>query len=64
MPTPAPPPSPAHRPSPRPSPPRVRYPRYHPVSHAPPRHDSPSPLTFTLLIVVPAVFAIAVLRPR
>ncbi|MEV5986564.1 hypothetical protein AB0L85_16340 [Streptomyces sp. NPDC052051] len=42
----------------------MRYPRYHPVSHAPPRHDSPSPLTFTLLIVVPAVFAIAVLRPR
>jgi hypothetical protein len=42
----------------------VRYPAYHPVSHPRPPHDGPSPLTFTLLIVAPAVFAIAALRPR
>jgi protein TonB len=63
-PAPTPPPTPPPRPSPHPAPTPVRYPAHHPVSHPRPPHDGPTPLTFTLLIVAPAVFAIAAMRPR
>ncbi|MYV47918.1 hypothetical protein GT031_20610 [Streptomyces sp. SID2888] len=62
---PAPTPTPSPRPSPHPTPARpVHYPAYHPASRPRPPRDSPSPLTFTLLIAAPAVFAVAALRPR
>ncbi|MFI1164571.1 hypothetical protein ACH4UM_13315 [Streptomyces sp. NPDC020801] len=42
----------------------MTYPRYHPQPHRrPPRHG-PSPLTYVLLIAVPALAAVAALRPR
>ncbi|GHD88073.1 hypothetical protein [Streptomyces naganishii] len=51
-------------PRPRPSVTPVTYPEYHPRPHrATPRHG-PSPLTYVLLIAVPALAAVAALRPR
>jgi len=42
----------------------VSYPAYHaPVSRRSPHHGT-SPLTFVLLIAVPAIAAVAALRPR
>ncbi|MEU5089256.1 hypothetical protein [Streptomyces sp. NPDC021356] len=42
----------------------VTFPRYQarPHRHAPPR--APSPITYVLLIAVPALVAVAALRPR
>jgi hypothetical protein len=67
-PPPPPTPTPAHEPAPtagthltaKP----VTYPRYHPRPHrhTPPR--GPSPLVYVLLIAVPALAAVAALRPR
>ncbi|MDT0399616.1 hypothetical protein RM705_33665, partial [Streptomyces sp. DSM 41636] len=65
---PPPPPPPAPKPSatpkPRPSVTPVHYPRYRaaPVRH--PSGGATKPLTFVLLITMPAVVAIAALRPR
>ncbi|MGW2936298.1 hypothetical protein ACWDA7_31615 [Streptomyces sp. NPDC001156] len=42
----------------------MHYPAYHAVTRPRPPRDGPSPLVFTLLIVAPAVFAVAALRPR
>lgn len=67
-PPPAPRPSPSHSPSPSPSarppsPAPVALPSYRrPVRKAPERHTSL--VTLTLMITAPAVFAVAVLRPR
>ncbi|MGV9344979.1 hypothetical protein ACWDSD_09265 [Streptomyces spiralis] len=42
----------------------MTYPRYRPQPHrATPRHG-PSPVTYVLLIAVPALAAVAALRPR
>ncbi|MFK4144813.1 hypothetical protein [Streptomyces sp. NPDC004065] len=42
----------------------MNYPAHHPKPHRrPPRHG-PSPLTYVLLIAVPALAAVAALRPR
>ncbi|GAA2394359.1 hypothetical protein GCM10010378_40540 [Streptomyces viridochromogenes] len=66
-PVPAPPPKPKPKPpppAPEPSPTRVHYP---PHRAAPPRQaasSAPSPLIFVLLIAVPAIAAVAALRPR
>ncbi|MEU7423053.1 MULTISPECIES: hypothetical protein [unclassified Streptomyces] len=42
----------------------MSYPVYHPhaVSHHPQRHTTP--VTYVLLITVPAIVAVAALRPR
>ncbi|WP_230396139.1 hypothetical protein [Streptomyces blattellae] len=42
----------------------VSYPAYHPAPRKRATHSAPSPLTFVLLITVPAVAAVAALRPR
>ncbi|WP_369393759.1 hypothetical protein AB5J72_44065 [Streptomyces sp. CG1] len=43
---------------------KVRYPAYHPhpVAHTAPDHTTP--VTYVLLITVPAIVAVAALRPR
>ncbi|MFC5958729.1 hypothetical protein ACFP51_31150, partial [Streptomyces pratens] len=64
-PHPTPTPSAAPAPTPRPSLTPVHYPRYRaapPVKR--PSGGATSPLTFVLLIAMPAVVAIAALRPR
>ncbi|KOV64659.1 hypothetical protein ADK64_16675 [Streptomyces sp. MMG1121] len=66
-PTPPPcPPTPAPRPKPAPrlSSAPVSYPAYHPhpVAHTAPDHTTP--VTYVLLITVPAIVAVAALRPR
>ncbi|MFE9309046.1 hypothetical protein ACIQCF_09845 [Streptomyces sp. NPDC088353] len=42
----------------------VAYPRHHTQPHRPSPRRSPSPLTYVLLIAVPALAAVAALRPR
>ncbi|MET7683202.1 hypothetical protein [Streptomyces sp. NPDC005423] len=43
----------------------IRYPQYHARPPRPrPTHGSTSPVVYVLLITVPAVVAIAALRPR
>jgi hypothetical protein len=42
----------------------VSYPKYRAPAPKRPTHNSPSPLTFVLLITTPAVVAVAALRPR
>jgi hypothetical protein len=42
----------------------VSYPPYRPAVHQRQLHTGPSLVTLTLLITAPAVFAVAVLRPR
>ncbi|WP_282613038.1 hypothetical protein [Streptomyces sp. GESEQ-35] len=42
----------------------MSYPEYHTAPHRRPTHSAPSPLTFVLLITVPAAVAVAALRPR
>ncbi|GAA2489284.1 hypothetical protein GCM10010276_30190 [Streptomyces longisporus] len=64
----APPPAPGPKPSAKPAPRHflapVAYPRYRaPAPKRSPR-GGPSPLTFVLLITVPALIAVAALRPR
>ncbi|MGW3319852.1 hypothetical protein ACWDOG_30475, partial [Streptomyces fungicidicus] len=64
-PPPPPAPAPSATPSPRPSVTPVRYPRHR--AAAPVRRTAggaTSPLTFVLLITLPAVVAVAALRPR
>ena len=61
-PTPTPPPPP--RATPRPTPAPVSYPRYKPRPTAAPAHGRRSPVTYVLLITVPAIAAVAALRPR
>jgi hypothetical protein len=42
----------------------VSYPKYHAAPRRRPTNSAPSPLTFVLLITVPAAVAVAALRPR
>jgi hypothetical protein len=42
----------------------VHYPRYRAAPRQRPSGGAPSPLVFVLLILTPAVIAIAALRPR
>ncbi|WP_267882619.1 hypothetical protein [Streptomyces griseus] len=42
----------------------MSYPEYHSAPHKAPPHGGTSPLTHVLLITVPAVVAVAALRPR
>ncbi|MGW0627692.1 hypothetical protein [Streptomyces sp. NPDC002758] len=42
----------------------MSYPRYKPEPAAGPAHDRTSPVTYVLLITVPAIAAVAALRPR
>ncbi|MFD6416861.1 hypothetical protein [Streptomyces sp. NPDC060194] len=62
-PPPAPPPAPAPRPAPTASPRPVAIPTYHKAVRQVPRGGT-STTTFVLLIMAPAVFAVAALRPR
>ncbi|MER5577461.1 hypothetical protein ABT082_28510, partial [Streptomyces massasporeus] len=62
---PAPAPAPPATPAPRPSATPVHYPRYRATPPRPRRADGTlSPLTFVLLVTVPAVVAVAALRAR
>ncbi|MGW1805351.1 hypothetical protein [Streptomyces sp. NPDC002078] len=63
-PPPALPPTPKPKPAPQPSVTPVRYPAYHPhrTAHVAPGHTTP--VTYVLLITVPAIVAVAALRPR
>jgi periplasmic protein TonB len=65
-PTPVPTPTPKPKPTPTPRPlvTPVSYPAYHPrpTAHTAPDHSSP--VTYVLLITVPAIVAVAALRPR
>lgn len=61
---PAPEPKPSPKPTPRPSPTPVSYPVYHPKPVGKPTHGHTSPVTYVLLITVPAVVAVAAFRPR
>ncbi|MGW6642383.1 hypothetical protein [Streptomyces iakyrus] len=59
------PPAPPTTPAPRPSATPVHYPRYRAVPPRPrPANGTLSPLTFVLLVTVPAVVAVAALRAR
>ncbi|MEU7057299.1 hypothetical protein [Streptomyces sp. NPDC046197] len=42
----------------------MSYPSYHPQPHRPAPQHGPSPVTYVLLIAVPALAAVAALRPR
>ncbi|MFD6173582.1 hypothetical protein [Streptomyces coeruleorubidus] len=42
----------------------MRYPRYRAAPRPRPASSTMSPLTFVLLVTVPAVVAVAALRPR
>ncbi|MFE7276961.1 hypothetical protein [Streptomyces sp. NPDC057623] len=42
----------------------MHYPPYRATHHRRAADDAPSPLTFVLLIAVPAIAAVAALRPR
>ncbi|MFE9172637.1 hypothetical protein ACFYNZ_24700 [Streptomyces kebangsaanensis] len=42
----------------------MAYPRHHPQPQRPTPRRSPSPITYVLLIAVPALAAVAALRPR
>ncbi|WP_306191711.1 MULTISPECIES: hypothetical protein [unclassified Streptomyces] len=42
----------------------MTYPRYRPQPHRATPRRSPSPVTYVLLIAVPALAAVAALRPR
>lgn len=63
-PTPAPTPKPSVKPTPAPSATPVHYPPYRATPHKRAVHRAQSPLTFVLLIAVPAIAAVAALRPR
>ncbi|MEU2060619.1 hypothetical protein [Streptomyces sp. NPDC013455] len=64
MPRPKPPPKPTPTPTPRPSVKPVGYPAYHPHAISHPRRGHTKPVTYVLLITVPAIVAVAALRPR
>ena len=61
-PAPARPPEPA--PAPRPSAAPVTYPAYHATVRQRPSRGGQSPVTYVLLVTVPALIAVAALRPR
>ncbi|WKX06944.1 hypothetical protein [Streptomyces sp. NL15-2K] len=42
----------------------MSYPRYQPPTRKRPSHGTTSPVTYLLLMTVPAVVAVAALRPR
>lgn len=67
-PTPTPPPAPRPKPKPTPTPSPSATPVSYPAYHAEPRPRSAgggsSPVTYVLLITVPALVAVAALRPR
>ncbi|MFI1507056.1 hypothetical protein [Streptomyces sp. NPDC020597] len=67
-PAPAPPPAPAPAPepppAPRPSAAPVTYPPYHATARQRPARGGQSPVTYVLLVTVPALVAVAALRPR
>ncbi|MET9453010.1 hypothetical protein ABZY21_38845, partial [Streptomyces cinerochromogenes] len=63
-PQPPPPPKPTPKPTPRPSATPVSYPAYHPHTISHPRRGRTKPVTYVLLITVPAIVAVAALRPR
>ncbi|AGS73187.1 hypothetical protein B446_31915 [Streptomyces collinus Tu 365] len=42
----------------------VSYPAYHPRASSRPAPSPTSPVTYVLLITVPAIVAVAALRPR
>ncbi|MET9523189.1 hypothetical protein [Streptomyces coeruleorubidus] len=52
------------KPTPRPSATHVRYPVYRAAPRPRPASRTMSPLTFVLLVTVPAVVAVAALRAR
>lgn len=70
VPAPTPPPRPTPTPKappragPEPSSPSVSYPPYRPSAHRHTPPSGPSMVSLTLLLTVPAVFAVAALRPR
>ncbi|MDU0304897.1 hypothetical protein NUG23_31670, partial [Streptomyces sp. PAL114] len=57
-------PKPSATPAPRPSVRPVTYPRHRAVEVKRPARSTTSPLIFVLLITLPAVVAVAALRPR
>lgn len=65
-PAPEPPAEPAPSPTPRPGPSvrPVAYPRHHAAPHRRAPHRALSPVTYVLLVAVPALAAVAALRPR
>lgn len=67
-PTPPPAPAPARTPepapAPRPSAAPVTYPAYHATVRQRPSRGGQSPVTYVLLVTVPALIAVAALRPR
>ncbi|WP_268248603.1 hypothetical protein [Streptomyces brasiliensis] len=42
----------------------MKYPRYQPEPAAAPAHGRTSPVAYVLLITIPAIAAVAALRPR
>ncbi|MDX3804389.1 hypothetical protein PV723_37800, partial [Streptomyces sp. AK04-3B] len=55
--------------TPEPAPPRpsaapVTYPAYHATARQRPSRGGQSPVTYVLLVTVPALIAVAALRPR
>ncbi|RMI88172.1 hypothetical protein BIU87_05655 [Streptomyces sp. ZS0098] len=61
---PPPPPKPSATPSPRPTLRAVTYPRHRATEVRRQTRSTTSPLVFVLLIITPAVVAVAALRPR
>ncbi|MFC5658682.1 hypothetical protein ACFP3J_24765, partial [Streptomyces nogalater] len=57
-------PKPTPTPTPRPSASPVSYPVYHPHTVRRPARRHTTPVTYVLLITVPAIVAVAALRPR
>ncbi|WP_225826608.1 hypothetical protein [Streptomyces naphthomycinicus] len=52
------------RPAPRPASTPVSFPAYHPHAVGHPPRGRTTPVTYVLLITVPAIVAVAALRPR
>ncbi|MER6534839.1 hypothetical protein ABT215_13730 [Streptomyces sp900105755] len=63
-PEPKPTPTPSPKPTPRPSPTPVTYPPYHVQSTGAAAPNRTSPVTYVLLIAVPAIIAVAAFRAR
>ncbi|MCS0606154.1 hypothetical protein NX794_33825, partial [Streptomyces sp. LP11] len=62
--TPEPKPKPKPSLTPRPAPAPVSYPAYHPHATGRPAPRHTTPVTYVLLITIPAIVAVAALRPR